>query len=167
LVVREKELKNIFQDDLQNLFQSFQNESFLESILNKLNTKKRQIHNELQNVDKQIKDLRKRKIDCVNLFTDNLISKGDLNEYKELTDESLKELDLSKTQLQKKLEECTNENFTLEMGNKLKEFLSLKELSSQVLHSLVEKITSNNLSEFRIHYNFVNPFQEKEKGNGQ
>jgi site-specific DNA recombinase len=53
------------------------------------------------------------------------------------------------------------------MGNKLKEFLSLKELSSQVLHSLVEKITSNNLSEFRIHYNFVNPFQEKEKGNGQ
>ncbi|MDM5328672.1 hypothetical protein [Neobacillus sp. CF12] len=62
-----------------------------------------------------------------NLLTDNLISKEDLIEYKELTDQSLKELDLSKTQLQKKLEECTYENYTLEMGKKLKEFLSLSE----------------------------------------
>jgi site-specific DNA recombinase len=160
VVVREKELKNIIQEDLQNLFQSFQNESFLESLLKKLNTKKRQIQNDLQKVDKQIKDLRKRKLDYVNLFTDNLISKEDLIEYKDVTDQSLKELDLSKSQLQKKLEECSNENYTLEMGNKLKEFLSLNDLTSQVLHSLVEKITCNSQGEIRIHYNFVNPFQE-------
>jgi site-specific DNA recombinase len=160
VVVREKELKNIIQEDLQNLFQSFQNESFLESLLKKLNTKKRQIQNDLQKVDKQIKDLRKRKLDYVNLFTDNLISKEDLIEYKDVTDQSLKELDLSKSLLQKKLEECSNENYTLEMGNKLKEFLSLNDLTSQVLHSLVEKITCNSQGEIRIHYNFVNPFQE-------
>ncbi|MBV7509527.1 hypothetical protein KW850_30785 [Bacillus sp. sid0103] len=93
------------------------------------------------------------------MFSDNLISKEDLIEYKELTDQNLKELDLAKTQLIKKLEECTNENYTLEMGNKLKDFLSLKDLTSQVLHSLVEKITCNSQGDIRIHYNFVNPFQ--------
>jgi len=40
------------------------------------------------------------------------------------------------------------------MGNKL------KDLTSQVLHSLVEKITCNSQGDIRIHYNFVNPFQE-------
>ncbi|WP_342041941.1 hypothetical protein [Bacillus sp. OTU2372] len=94
------------------------------------------------------------------MFSDNLISKEDLIEYKELTDQSLKELDLAKTQLVKKLEECTNENYTLEMGKKLKDFLSLKDLTSQVLHSLVDKITCNSQGDIRIHYNFVNPFQE-------
>ncbi|MEH7304208.1 hypothetical protein [Neobacillus drentensis] len=93
------------------------------------------------------------------MFSDNLISKEDLIEYKELTDQNLKELDLAKTQLIKKLEECTNENYTLEMGNKLKDFLSLKDLTSQVLHSLVEKITCNSQGDIRIHYNFVNSFQ--------
>ncbi len=129
-------------------------------MLKKLNTKQRKIQNELQNVDKQIKELRKRKLDYVNMFSDNLISKEDLIEYKELTDQSLKELDLAKTQLVKKLEECTNENYTLEMGKKLKDFLSLKDLTSQVLHSLVDKITCNSQGDIRIHYNFVNPFQE-------
>ena len=88
-------------------------------------------------------------------------------DFKERIIQSLKELDLSKTQLQKKLEECTNENYTLEMGKKLKGFLSFKDLTSQVLHSLVEKITCNSQGEIRIHYNFVNPFQETGKGNAQ
>jgi site-specific DNA recombinase len=112
----------------------------------------------MQNVEKQIKDLRKRKLDYVNLYTDNLISKEDLIEYKDLTDQSLKKLDLSLTQLQMKLQECTNENYTLEMGNKLKGYLSLTDLTPQILHSLVEKITCNKEGNIRI--NFVNPFQE-------
>jgi Domain of unknown function (DUF4368) len=40
----------------------------------------------------------------------------------------------------------------------IRKFLSLKDLTSQVLHSLIEKITCNSQGEIRIHYNFVNPF---------
>ncbi|MFJ5760655.1 hypothetical protein ACIQAA_16320 [Neobacillus sp. NPDC093182] len=75
-----------------------------------------------------------------------------------LTDKNLKELDLSMTQLQQKLEECTNENYTLKMGNKLKELLSLKDLTPQVLNTLIERITCNTQGDIHIQYNFVNPF---------
>jgi site-specific DNA recombinase len=160
VVVREKELKNIIQEDLQELFQSFQDETFINSLLNKLNTKKRQIQNEIQKIEKQIGNLRKKKLEYVNLYTDNVISKEDLIEYKELTDQSLKELDDSLTEYRKKLEECANENYSIEMGNRLKDFLSLKELTPQILNSLVEKITCNSEGNIRIHYNFVNPFQK-------
>ncbi len=46
------------------------------------------------------------------------------------------------------------------IANKLREFLSPKELTPQVLHTLVEKITCDTGGEIRIKYNFVNPLQE-------
>ncbi|MEH7110222.1 recombinase family protein [Bacillus sp. JJ1764] len=160
VVVREKELKNIIHNDLKELFKSFKNESLLETLQNKLSTKKRQIKNEIEKVEKHLKDLRKRKLDYVNLYTDNLISKEDLVEYKELSDQSVKELNQALNDLQEKLKECEGENYTFDLGSKLKEFLSLTELTPQVLHSLVERITCNSQGDIRIHYNFVNPFQE-------
>lgn len=78
-------------------------------------------------------------MDYVNLYSDNLISKEELAEYKVLTDQNLKELDLSSNQLNEKLEEFVDQNYSLDLGNKLNEFLSLKELKPQVLIHLSVK----------------------------
>lgn len=44
----------------------------------------------------------------------------------------------------------------------LKDVSLLDDLTPQVLHSLVNKITCSIEGNLRIHYNFVNPFEEQE-----
>ncbi|MHA6261150.1 recombinase family protein [Sporosarcina sp. CAU 1771] len=161
--IREKELKQVIIDDLRYLLQSFQNEVFLKNLLSKLNKKKQQIQTELQDLDARIINLRKKKLEFVNLYTEKLISKEELIEYKDLTDEDLKNCDISKSQLLKKLEECTDQNYTIDLRSKLREFLTINTLTPQVLHSLVSKITCSDDGSIHIQYNFVNPFQEKKE----
>ena len=159
-VVREKELAHIIQEDLQILFQSFQDEIYMKSLLDKLNSKKRQLQNDLLKVETRINTQRQNKLNYVNLYTENIITKEDLMDFKELTETNIKELEVSKAQLLEKIKECSEKNYSIELANKLEEFLSLKELTPQVLHSLVEKVTCNIDGNIRITYNFVNPFQE-------
>ena len=58
------------------------------------------------------------------------------------------------------MQECENENYTVHIGQKLKDILTLKELTPQVLHSLVEKVTCTHDGNVHIQYSFVNPLQE-------
>ncbi|KIL47030.1 site-specific recombinase [Jeotgalibacillus campisalis] len=46
-------------------------------------------------------------------------------------------------------------DYAVDLGTKLKEFLFLKDLTPQLLHTLVEKVTCNKDNEIRIHYNFL------------
>lgn len=159
-MIREKELKLVILEDLQQIFKTFQDESFIKSLQKKLSNKKRSIEKQISIVENNIKELRIRKKGYLDLYTDNVISREELIEAREITDQKLTELDLTKSELQERLEECTNENYAIDLGSKLKEFLLLKDLTPQLLHSLVEKITCSIEGEIRIHYNFVNPFEE-------
>ncbi|MFJ8267674.1 recombinase zinc beta ribbon domain-containing protein [Peribacillus asahii] len=103
VAVREKELMHVIMEDLKALFNSLKEETFLNSLLNKLNVKKRNILKELEKVQSEIEKLRNKK---------------------------------------------------------LKDVLNLKELTPQVLHSLVEKITCKNDGTVHIQYSFVNPLQD-------
>ncbi|WP_142255408.1 hypothetical protein [Bacillus sinesaloumensis] len=58
------------------------------------------------------------------------------------------------------MQDCENEDYAIHLGNKLKDVLALKELTPQILHSLVEKITCSPNGDVHIHYSFVNPLQE-------
>ncbi|MGE8080067.1 hypothetical protein [Peribacillus loiseleuriae] len=100
------------------------------------------------------------RLNYVNLFTDDIISKEELVEYRELTDNKIKELQTKKTQLNDKMNECEDENYTVSIIQKLKDVLSLEELTPQILHSLVEKITCTDDGEIHIQYTFINPLQE-------
>ena len=81
-------------------------------------------------------------------------------EYRDLTDNKIKALQIKKAQLDEKMQECANEDYAIHIGNKLKDVLTLKELTPNILHSLVEKITCEHDGSVRIQYSFVNPFQE-------
>ncbi|KOS59968.1 hypothetical protein AN161_25900 [Lysinibacillus sp. FJAT-14222] len=91
------------------------------------------------------------------MFTDNIISKEELVDYRELTDNKIKEHQTKKTQLNEKMNEY--ENFEVSISKKLKDNLSLEELTPRILHSLVERITCTHEGEIHIHYTFVNPLE--------
>jgi site-specific DNA recombinase len=160
VAVREKELMHVIMEDLQTLFNSLKEESFLNALMNKLNIKKRNVLKELEKVQSEIETLRNKKLEYVDLYTENVLTKEDLVEYRELTDNKIKDLQIKKAELNEKLQECDNEDYAINIGKKLKDVLNLKELTPQVLHSLVEKITCKNDGTVHIQYSFVNPLQE-------
>ncbi|MDA2529939.1 hypothetical protein PDQ04_16070 [Bacillus cereus] len=130
------------------------------SLINKLQTKKNQIQNELTATETEIDFLKKKKLDYINLYTEEIIIKAELQKYRTLADQKIQDSQTLIAQLQNKLKECAEESYSINLSKKLKEFLTLKVLSPQVLHSLVEKITCSNEGNIHIHYNFVNPLRE-------
>jgi site-specific DNA recombinase len=147
-------------EDLQTLFNSLKEENFLNMLMNKLNVKKRNVLKELEAIQSQMETLRNNKLEYVNLYTENVLTKEDLVEYREITDNKIKGLQIKKAQLDEKLKECENENHAINIGKKLKDVLNLKELTPSILHSLVEKITCNHDGTVHIKYSFVNPLQD-------
>ena len=77
----------------------------------------------------------------IDLYTENVLSKEELVEARELTDVNINELQLKKSQLIEIMNDCNNEDYAIHISEKLKDVISLEELTSKVLHSLVEKIT--------------------------
>jgi len=69
-------------------------------------------------------------------------------------------LQVKKDQLDEEIQQCADKDYAIHLGNKLKDVLTLKELTPNILHSLVEKITCERDGSVRINYTFVNPFQE-------
>jgi site-specific DNA recombinase len=160
VVIREKELMHEIMKDLQTLFNSLNEENFMNSLIKKLNVKKVSILKELENIQNQIEGLKHKKLEYVNLFTENIISKDDLVEYRELSDKKIKDLNVRKAQLDEKLKECEDKDYSIHIGNKLKEVLNLNQLTPTFLHSLVNKITCTRDETVHIQYSFVNPLQE-------
>lgn len=92
VAIREKELMQVIMEDLQTLFNSLKEENYLNTLMNKLNVKKRNVLKELDAIQSQVESLRNKKLKYVNLYTENVLTKDDLVEYRELTDNKIKDL---------------------------------------------------------------------------
>ncbi|MFQ3544237.1 recombinase family protein [Halobacillus rhizosphaerae] len=159
VAIREKELTQVILEDLKLLFETLKDESFMNTLISKLNTKKQLIQKEVILSQNELAELKNKKLEYVNLYTENVISKEELKEYRHLTDEKIKEIQIKQAILEEKMLECENENYAVHINNKLKDVLTLKELTPKILHSLVEKITCNQDGSVNIQYSFVNPLQ--------
>ena len=162
VVIREKELKQIIIDDLQELFQSIQDDKLLRDLQKRLDHKKSLIRNVLTKIEHKANKLRSRKKDYLDMYADEIISREELVEYRKQIDEEVAGLEKAKIDYQEKLDECESKNYAIDLGKKLKEVTILNDLTPQVLHSLVNKVTCSIEGNLRIHYNFVNPFEEQE-----
>lgn len=96
------------------------------------------------------------------MYADEIISREEVVEYRKQIDQEVAELEIAKIEYQEKLEECESENYAIDLGKKLKDVSLLDDLTPQILHSLENKITCSIEGNLRIHYNFVNPFEEQE-----
>ncbi|MEH7401855.1 recombinase zinc beta ribbon domain-containing protein [Gottfriedia acidiceleris] len=162
VVIREKELKHIILEDLQELFHSIQDDEFIKSLHKRLDQKKVSISNELTKIKNKANKLRSRKRDYLDMYADQIISREELVEYRKQIDQKVAELETAKIEYQEKFEECESENYAIDLGKKLKDVSLLDDLTPQILHSLVNKITCSIEGNLRIYYNFVNPFEEQE-----
>lgn len=131
--------------------------SSIEIVTAELTKTKHLLQKDIINAQDELVDLKNKKQEYVNLYTNNVISKEELSEYRELTDNKLKAIQLTQAQLEEKLQECESENYAVHIGKKLKDVLTLKELTPKILHSLVEKITCSQDGTVNIQYSFVNP----------
>lgn len=159
VVIREKELMQVIVDDLQALFNTLKEDNYEKTLLNKLNKKKQIILKELKAAQSEIESLKMEKLEYVKLHINKVITQDELVDYREITDSKIKSLQLKLDQLRDKIQECENENYAIQIGNKLKDILTLNELTPEILHSLVKKINCNKDGDIHIHYSFVNPLQ--------
>ncbi|MBD3108856.1 hypothetical protein IEO70_10815 [Bacillus sp. AGMB 02131] len=89
-----------------------------------------------------------------------MITKDELIEFRMLIDKKVEDAKKKRIQLEESLKECTEESYSIDLSKKLKDLLNLKELTPQLLHSLVEKIACTAEGHIRIQYTFINPIQE-------
>jgi len=160
VVIREKELMQVIVDDLQALFNTLKEDNYEKTLLNKLNKKKQLILKELKAAQSEIESLKMEKLEYVKLHINKVITQDELVDYREITDSKIKSLQLKLDQLRDKIQECENENYAIQIGNKLKDILTLNELTPEILHSLVKKVNCNKDGDIHIHYSFVNPLQD-------
>ena len=89
-----------------------------------------------------------------------------LNEFRISVDVEIDDVKMTIANLENELGNCSNKNFLHSLEDKLEKFLSVDELTPQILNALVNKITCSVNGEIRIHYNFENPFEtQKEDSN--
>ncbi len=162
VVIREKELKNIIVEDLQELVKSIQDDEFLRNLRKRLNQRKNLIKKELTKIENEVNNLSSKKKKYLDMYADEIISREELIEYRKKLDQDVANLKSAKIEYQEKLQECESENYTIDLGKKLEEVSILNDLTPQILHSLVNKVTSSVDGNLSINYNFVNPFEEQE-----
>lgn len=147
-------------EDLKELFNTINNGTFMETMLSKLNSKKQSVQKEIKSVLKEIEMCRKQKLDHVNLYTEGIIIKEDLMELRQTLDAKVESLLIKKAQLDEDLSECENKDYIVTLKEKLSDLLNLKDLTPQILNSLVEKVTCQSDGTIHIRYSFKNPLQE-------
>ncbi|MGD6779979.1 recombinase family protein [Sutcliffiella horikoshii] len=157
-VIREQALKQIILEDIQELIKSISDDQFMTSLQARLDHRKITITKELGKIENNVSRLHSRKKDYLDMYADNLLTRDELLEYREQLDKELIEVEKSKTELQEKLTECESENYAIDLGKKLEGISVLDDLTPQVLHSLVSKVTCSLDGNLSIHYNFVKPF---------
>lgn len=164
--IKSIDLEQVISCDIKALFQIFKDDTLMRRFENKMNAKKRQIEEKLRNAEKKIFNLEKKKRDYVDLYTDKIISKEDLNELRMNVSNEIDEVKLTISDLDRELTNCSNENYLKSLKNKLEQFFTVDILTSQMLNTLVDKISCSVNGEIRIHYNFENPFEtQKEDSN--
>ncbi|MDF2605849.1 MAG: hypothetical protein K0S34_39 [Bacillales bacterium] len=119
--------------------------------------RKTSIIKEIKKTEELISNIKNKKLQLINLYTDGDISRDELREYRLGYDNQISELNNNITLLNRELEGCNDENYLLTIREKLKDILKLKELTPKLLSMLVEKITATSDGEVHIKYRFVNP----------
>ena len=161
--IRSADVEQVILSDLRNLFEFFKDDSLLSDFENKVNSKKYHIQESIKKLDDKIESLELKRRNYIDLFTEQIISREELDVARASVNSEIEILKLNKSELENNLESCCSQSHTLALKKKLEQFLSVEKLNSQMLNSLVNKITFSIDGEIKIHYNFENPFQKQEK----
>lgn len=155
--VKEVFLTKTILSDIKMWVDQIDKDEYVRELEGKSKRFKLQLQKQLDKLTKDIDTLKKRKREFINLLADELITQ---KEYREIVDTSNTELDelvIKKNELISEFEhEDVAENLS-QLKSELLSFLNFDDLTSEMLHRLVNRIEVREDGIPRIHYRFSAP----------
>lgn len=153
--VKEKELVEVILTDIRNRAESLNEKEVIGRLESKATQARRQTEKQLQTLQKRIDKLKEQKTGLIRLLASGTITD---TEYKEATESGNAELCSLHDQL-KGLQSLQASSSTGEsivrLKKELKRFMKLNELTSEMVHRLVDKIEVQADGSVNIHYKFT------------
>ncbi|HWO74645.1 MAG TPA: recombinase family protein [Bacillus sp. (in: firmicutes)] len=155
-LIRESDLILAILNDIQTLASNLNNESIIAKLESQLNKQKQQNEKQIKTLDNKIEKLRNRKRHAHNSHFDGNMSKNDYDEYMSSINEEMNEILKSKQILEESLQNQDDLLAFTELKKNLEQFLSFKELTPKMLHTIIDRIEIKADGGPRIFYRFSN-----------
>ena len=156
-LVRESDLILAILNDIQALVSNLSNESIIAKLESKLNKQKQQNEKQIKTLDNKIEKLKNRKRQAHNRHFDGDMPKDEFNDYISSVNEEINDILKSKQILEVSLKNQDDMLAFTELKKNLEQFLSFKELTPEMLHTLIDRIEIKADGSPRIFYRFSNP----------
>lgn len=155
--IKEEVLKSIILKDIRTWTEALNQRDVLERVEAKATTSRKQLTKQLDAVDKQLQKLNDERRALIRLLASDKITEA---EYKDVTDDinsSIEQLQLKKSTLSNMAQTKGLDVMIARMKEELQRFMKLKDLTSDMLHRLVERIevTADGIPQIR--YRFALP----------
>lgn len=155
--IKEEALKSIILEDIRTWTEALNQKDVLERVEAKATTSRKQLTKQLEAVDKQLQKLNDERKALIRLLASDKITEA---EYKDVTAEinsSIEQLQLKKSTLSNVAQTKGVDVMVARMKEELQRFMKLKDLTSDMLHRLVERIevTADGIPQIR--YRFAPP----------
>lgn len=155
--IKEEALKSIILEDIRTWTEALNQKDVLERVEAKATTSRKQLTKQLEAVDKQLQKLNDERKALIRLLASDKITEA---EYKDVTAEinsSIEQLQLKKSTLSNVAQTKGLDVMVTRMKEELQRFMKLKDLTSDMLHRLVERIevTADGIPQIR--YRFAPP----------
>lgn len=152
--IRENNLTGFILEDLRRLTNSLNENDVMEQLEFKVKRAAKQAEKQVQSLSKQIEKLKGEKKGFIKLLASGTITE---TEYKEVTQSNNEEIASLQTKLMSLTVNNSNDGMEsmLRLKKELKKFLSLTELTPDMLHRLVDKIVVMADGSANIHYKFA------------
>lgn len=155
--IKEEVLKSIILEDIRTWTEALNQRDVLERVEAKATTSRKQLTKQLDAVDKQLQKLNDERRALIRLLASDKITEA---EYKDVTDDinsSIEQLQLKKSTLSNMAQTKGLDVMIARMKEELQRFMKFKDLTSDMLHRLVERIevTADGIPQIR--YRFALP----------
>ncbi|WP_138417781.1 recombinase family protein [Aquibacillus sediminis] len=153
-VVKEQELIEIILDDLKKISSSLDKPNLENKIKQKVKDATKKSESRLLTIEKQIEKQMELKRNALQKFISEEISKKDYDEFVNLTQEKLKQLELEKVEIKKEMAESHETSKISAILEQLKGFLHFNKLTSEMLLRFIDKIEVRESKDIKIYYKF-------------
>ncbi|WP_096187054.1 recombinase family protein [Evansella halocellulosilytica] len=155
--VKEKVLKNTILSDINTLVNKIDKEHYIKQLEVKSKKSKVSIQKQINKVTKQIEILRNRKRKFVNMLADELITHEDYRDNVEANNIEINDLVMKQSKLVSSIDKEQLVDNIDKLKQELLHFLNFDELTSDILHRLINRIDVKEDGTIRIHYRFSAP----------
>lgn len=155
--IQEKFLKHAILSDVKTWVDQLNKEEYVQKLKQKSKSSQQRLQKKIDQINRQIDRLTKRKGNYINLLADELITHEEYRKNVEANNAEIHELTIKKGELISAIE---NDNYAenfMQLKEELLRFLQFDELTPEMLHRLVDRIEVKEDRTPIIRYRFSAP----------